>query len=58
MAKDSLIDEAVQLSIVIKNEVQHGLHQTTKISLAPRNKQSAPLTKHIFTEMVGYTKSS
>jgi len=58
LARDSYIDEAVQLSIVIKNEVMHGLHQTTTLSLASRDKKSGPLTKHIFTEMLGYKKSS
>ena len=32
-ARDSYIDEAVQLSLVVKNEVMHGLHQTTRFSL-------------------------
>ncbi len=37
IARDSFIDEAVQLTLVFKNEVVNGLHQTTKLALAPRN---------------------
>jgi DNA-binding protein len=37
IARGSFIDEAVQLTLVIKNEVVNGLHQTTKLSLVTRN---------------------
>jgi hypothetical protein len=55
--RDNSIDEAVQLAIVIKNEIVHGLHQTTKIYLVPRNKKLVPFTSQIFTRQVGAYKA-
>ena len=46
VALDCMIDTAVQLAIMIKNELQHGLHQTTHLSLVQSNHA---LTKQIFT---------
>jgi hypothetical protein len=54
--RENSIDEVVQLAIVIKNEIVHGLHQTTKVYLVPQNKKLLPLNQ-IFTRNVGAYKS-
>lgn len=48
VAHDSLIDQAVQLAISVKNEQQHGLHQVTKMSLVQNSQE---LTKQIFSHI-------
>ena len=37
VAFDTLTDYAVQLAIMIKSEMQHGLHQTTNVALVQGN---------------------
>jgi len=37
VAFDTLTDYAVQLAIMIKSEMQHGLHQTTNVGLVQGN---------------------
>ena len=54
--RENSIDEVVQLAIVIKNEIVHGLHQTTKVYLVPQNKKLVPLNQ-IFTRSVGAYKA-
>ena len=54
--RENSIDEVVQLAIVVKNEIVHGLHQTTKVYLVPQNKKLLPL-KQIFTRNVGAYKA-
>lgn len=50
VAYDHQIDQAVQLAIMIKNELQHGLHQTTQVQLV---QGSQTLNKQIFSQNFG-----
>ena len=56
VAKNSLIDEAVRLSLSLKESFMHGLHQTTQLQLASAQDQT--LTKQIFSQRLGHSEAS
>ncbi len=56
VAKDSLIDDAVRLSLSLKENFMHGLHQTTQLQLT--SSQDQTLTKQIFSQRLGQSAAS
>ena len=56
VAKDSLIDEAVRLSLSLKESFMHGLHQTTQLQLTSAQNQT--LSKQIFSQRLGQCAAS
>ena len=56
VAKDTLIDEAVRLSLSLKESFMHGLHQTTQLQLTSAQDQT--LSKQIFSQRLGQFAAS